>query len=107
MAIVFASRRVLSDVFGEAHILSTKSFLADDIIAVNETAGTVEEIGLRCTTLRDFDRRLITLSNSTTADSVVINISSEPTRGVKTFLGIPYDTDSTEIQKPWDYSKRR
>lgn len=97
IALAFAARRTLSDVFGGAHILSTKPFLVDDVIEVNETAGTVEEIGLRSTVLRDFDGRLVMIPNSTIAESEVTNISSEPTRRVKTMLGLPYDAGQSEM----------
>ncbi len=97
IALAFAARRTLSDVFGGAHILSTKPFLVDDVIEVNDTAGTVEEIGLRSTILRDFEGRLVTIPNSTVAESEVTNISSEPARRVKTLLGLPYDIGAGEM----------
>ncbi|PSP34343.1 hypothetical protein BRC63_09305 [Halobacteriales archaeon QH_10_70_21] len=102
IALAFAARRTLSDVFGGAHILSTKPFLVDDIIEVNDIAGTVEEIGLRSTFLRDFDGRLITIPNSTIAQSAVKNISSEPDRRVRTQLGLPYDTGPAEMAAALD-----
>ncbi|PSQ11337.1 hypothetical protein BRC93_05945 [Halobacteriales archaeon QS_5_70_15] len=39
VALAIASRRTLSDVFGGAHILSTKPFLVDDIVEIGGTAG--------------------------------------------------------------------
>jgi len=98
IAIAFAARRTLSDVFGGAHILATKPFLVDDVIEVNGTSGTVEEIGLRCTTLRDFDGRLITLPNSTIAESEVKNITSAPTRRELTMLRLAYVTTPAEMR---------
>ena len=98
IAIAFAARRTLSDVFGGAHILATKPFLVDDIIEVNGTSGTVEEIGLRCMTLRDFDDRLTTLPNSTIAESEVKNITSAPTRRELTMLRLAYDTTPAEMR---------
>lgn len=94
IALAFAARRTLSDVFGGAHILSTKPFLVGDDVEVDGIAGTVEEIGLRCTTIRDWDGRLVTVPNSTVAEAAVTNISSEPTRRVKTILELPHDLDA-------------
>jgi len=92
VAIAFASRKTMADIFGGAHILSTKPFLVDDIVKIDGTAGTVEEIGLRTTRLRDFDGRTVTLPNSAIANAEVKNITSEPTRRIKTFIGLTYET---------------
>jgi MscS family membrane protein len=99
VALAFAARKTLSDVFGGAHILSTKPFLVDDIIEVNDYAGTVEEIGLRSTILRDFDGRLVTIPNSTIADSVITNVSSEATRRAVYTLRLPYETDTEQMDR--------
>jgi len=98
VAVAFASRKTMADVFGGAHILSTKPFLVDDVIEVDGTAGTVEEIGLRTTRIRDFDGRRITLPNSTLANAEVTNVSSEPTRRIKTFIGLSYATTPAEME---------
>jgi len=98
VAVAFASRKTMADVFGGAHILSTKPFLVDDVIEGDGTAGTVEEIGLRTTRIRDFDGRRITLPNSTLANAEVTNVSSEPTRRIKTFIGLSYATTPAEME---------
>jgi len=98
VAIAFASRKTMADIFGGAHILSTKPFLVDDIVKIDGTAGTVEEIGLRTTRLEDFDGRTITLPNSSIADAEVKNITSEPTRRLKTFIGLSYETTPAEME---------
>lgn len=97
VAVAFASRRALADVFGGVHIFSAKPFLVDDLVEIDGTAGRVEEIGLRTTQIRDFDGRLITLPNSKVADTEVKNITTEPTRRVKTFLDLTYDTSPEEM----------
>lgn len=102
IAIAFASRKTMADVFGGAHILSTKPFLVGDIVDIDGTTGTVEEIGLRTTRLRDFDGRALTLPNSAIADAEVTNITSEPSRRVKTFIGVTYDTTPAEMDAAID-----
>jgi len=106
VAIAFASRKTMADVFGGAHILTTKPFLIDDIVHINGTTGTVENIGLRTTRIRDFDGRLISLPNSTIANAEVRNISSEPTRRVKTFIGLSYDTTPAEMNAAIDLATK-
>lgn len=97
VAVAFASRKTMADVFGGAHILATKPFLVDDVVDIDGTAGTVEEIGLRTTRIRDFDGRVITIPNSTIASAEVTNITSEATRRVQTSIALPYDTTPNEM----------
>lgn len=79
-------------------ILSIKPFLVNDVVDIDGTTGTVEEIGLRTTRLRDFDGRVLTLPNSTIADAEIRNISEEPTRRIKTDVGLSYDTTPAELE---------
>ncbi len=102
VAIAFASRKTMTDIFGGAHILMTNPFMVDDTVDIEGTTGTVEEIGIRTTQIRDFDGRIVTLPNSTIADSEVRNISTEPTRRVKTFLGLSYETTPGELDDAID-----
>ena len=99
IAVALAARKTLSDVFGGAHILSTKPFLVDDVIEMGDYAGTVEEIGLRSTTIRDFDGRLVTIPNSNVAETEVRNISSEQTHRTVYELRLPYRTDTARMDR--------
>lgn len=99
VAVAFASRETMADIFGGGHILSSKPFLVGDVVEIGDVSGTVEEIGLRTTRIRDFDGRLITLPNSSIADSEVRNITSEPTRRVITTLGLTYGTTPAEMDE--------
>ncbi|MEF8782588.1 MAG: mechanosensitive ion channel family protein [Haloarculaceae archaeon] len=97
VAVAFASRKALTDIFGGVHIFSAKPFLVDDLVEIDGTAGRVEEIGLRTTKIRDFDGRLITFPNSQIADTEVKNITTEPTRRVETFIELSYETSPAEM----------
>lgn len=105
VAVAFASRRALADIFGGAHILTANPFLVDDLVEIDGTAGRVEEIGLRTTQIRDFSGRLITFPNSYIADVEVKNITSEPTRRIKTFVGLTYDTTPAEMASAIDLAE--
>ncbi len=102
VAIAFASRKTMADIFGGTHILATKPFLVDDLVEIGDTTGTVEEIGLRTTRIRDFDGRLVTLPNSTIASARVKNVTSEPTRRIKTYIGLAYDTSAADVEGALD-----
>lgn len=105
LAVAFASRRALTDIFGGVHIFSAKPFLVDDLVEIDGTAGRVEEIGLRTTQIRDFDGRLITFPNSKIADTEVKNITTEPTRRVKTFIELTYETSPEDMADAIDLAE--
>jgi MscS family membrane protein len=99
VAIAFASRKTMADLFGGAHILSTKPFLVDDVVDIDGTTGTVEEIGLRTTRIRDFDGRVRTIPNASIAEAEVTNVSTEPKRRIKTHIGLSYATTPAEMDE--------
>lgn len=99
IAIAFAARRTLTDIFGGAHILSTKPFLVGDTIEVDGTAGTVEEIGLRTTRIRAYDGREVMIPNSTIANTEVTNVTSEPARRVRSHLVLRYETSAADLTR--------
>jgi len=105
VAVAFASRKTMADVFGGAHILATKPFVVGDTVDIDGTAGTIEEVGLRTTRLRDFDGRVVTLPNAAIAGTEITNLTSEPTRRVKTFIGLPYATTPTEMAAALDLAE--
>ncbi len=105
LAVAFAARETIADMFGGFNILTARPFVVDDRIEIGDTRGKVEQIGLRYTRLRDFDGRLITIPNSTVASEDIKNITSEPTRRVITYIGLVYDTSPGEMQKAIDISR--
>ncbi len=105
VAVAFASRRALTDIFGGIHIFSAKPFLVDDLVEIDGTAGRVEEIGLRTTQIRDFDGRLITFPNSKIASTEVKNITTEPTRRIKTFIELTYDSTPEDMAAAIDLAE--
>ena len=59
-----ASQSILKDIFNGFFILFERQIQVGDFVDVNEKfIGRVEEIGLRSTSLRDWDLRRITISN--------------------------------------------
>lgn len=99
LAIAFAAQETISDIFGGISIFTSKPFLVGDIINVKGITGTVEQVGLRFTRIRDFDGRLITIPNSKVASDVIKNLSSEPTRRVTMNLGVVYGTTPQKIEQ--------
>lgn len=98
LAVAFAAKETIADIFGGFNIFTARPFIVGDAVEISDTTGKVEEIGLRYTRIRDFDGRLITMPNSDVASATVKNISSEPTRRVDMMIGLTYETTPQEMQ---------
>ncbi len=99
LALAMAAKDTVSNIFGGFTIFTDKPFTIGDRIKVSGFDGTVTEIGLRSTRLKTLDGRVVTIPNSTFADSAVENVSWEPSRKVVLNLGLIYDTKPEQIEE--------
>ncbi len=99
LALAFAAQKTIADVFGGLNILISRPFILGDTIEVSNTIGTVEEISLRHTKIRNLDKRLVILPNSTVSESVIINISSAKQRKTVWKIGVTYNTPLKKVEK--------
>ena len=97
VAIALAAQATLSDVFGGVSIFTSKPFQIGDTIIVDDWMGTVEEVGLRHTRIRNLENRVVTYPNSKLAASVIENVSSSPKRRIVLNLGLTYHTPVKKI----------
>lgn len=99
LALAMAAKDTVSNIFGGFTIFTDKPFMIGDRIKVGGFDGAVSEIGLRSTRLKTLDGRIVTIPNSTFADSAVENVSWEPSRKVVLNLGLIYDTSPDQIEE--------
>ncbi len=99
LAFAFAAKETIADAFGGLSLFTSRPFVVGDIIEAAGVMGTVKEIGLRYTRIKDFDKRLIVVPNSKLANAIIKNISSEPEKRVKTKLGLVYSTSTKQMEK--------
>jgi len=91
----FASQKAFSNIISGIFILMFKPFRVGDTLELsNASKGTVEEITLRHTVIRNYENRRIIIPNSQISDDILINssISDESIRKFVDF-GISYDSD--------------
>ncbi|MEM7564508.1 MAG: mechanosensitive ion channel family protein [Pseudomonadota bacterium] len=98
LALAMAAKDTVSNIFGGFTIFTDKPFNIGDRIKVSGFDGSVSEIGLRSTRLKTLDGRIVTIPNSTFADSAVENVSWEPSRKVVLNLGLVYDTTPDQME---------
>lgn len=91
----FASQSILKDIFNGFFILFEKQMQVGDFVVINEDfKGTVEEIGLRSTSLRDWDLKRITIPNGSV--NSIRNYSKNKMR-VVVHVRVSYEEDPIKV----------
>jgi len=93
LAVGFAAKDTISNVFGGMAILLDKPFKVGDTIEIMSFAGVVEEIAMRSTTIKMFDNKTVIMPNKLMANKPIINYSREKVRRVAITVGVAYDTE--------------
>ena len=92
-----ASQSILKDIFNGFFILFEKQIQVGDFVVLNEEfRGTVEEIGLRSTSLRDWDLKRITISNGNITS--IRNYSKSKMR-VVVHVRVSYEEDPMKVME--------
>jgi MscS family membrane protein len=99
IAFAFAAQRTIADAFGGLSILISRPFIVGDTIDAQGVIGTVEEISLRHTKVRNLDKRLVSIPNGDLSGSVITNISSAPKRKTVWTIGVTYDTSVKKLEQ--------
>ncbi|WP_051347213.1 mechanosensitive ion channel family protein [Thiomicrorhabdus chilensis] len=92
IAIGFAAKDLLGNVFGGLMLYMDKPFTVGDWIRSpdKEVEGTVEKIGWRMTTVRTFDKRPLYIPNGIFSNISIENPSRMTNRRIKETVGIRY-----------------
>lgn len=92
LAISFASKDVLSNVFGGLMVMCDRPFSEGDYVTIaNHDEGTVRYIGWRVTEIQLRNGRILTVPNGIITNSVVTNYSKKTHWFVQKEFGIRYD----------------
>ena len=90
-----ASQSILKDIFNGFFIIFEKQIQVGDFVILNEEfRGTVEEIGLRSTSLRDWDLRRVTIPNG---NILSIRNYSRNTMRVVVNVRVSYEEDPMKV----------
>ncbi len=99
MAVSFAAKESIANIFGSFAVLYDKIFDLGDYVIIDNIEGTVIDITLRSTKIRTIDNSIITLPNNIVANALVTNISAIKERRIGATIGITYDTSDEKIQR--------
>ena len=99
MAVSFAAKESIANIFGSIAILYDKVFDLGDYIVVGDVEGTVVDISLRSTKIKTLDNSIITMPNNVVANSTTVNISAIKNRRIDEVIGITYDTPNEKVER--------
>ena len=99
LAFALAAKDTAANLFGSFSLLADKSIRIGEWIKVNGVEGTVENIGMRTTKIRSFQKSLITVPNHIVANNPIENFSRRGIRRIKMHIGLTYSTNSEQISK--------
>jgi MscS family membrane protein len=99
LAFALAAKDTASNLFGSFALLADKSIRIGEWVKVGGVEGVVEDVGMRTTKIRSFQKSLITVPNSIVSNSPIENFSRRGIRRIKMHLGLTYTTSSEQLMQ--------
>ena len=97
LAFALAAKDTASNLFGSFALLADKSIRIGEWVKVGGVEGVVEDVGMRTTKIRSFQKTLITVPNQLVANQPIENFSRRGIRRIKMHIGLTYGTTSNQI----------
>ncbi len=99
VALAFGAQDLFKNLISGIFILIEKRFVPGEWIQVEGVVeGTVEQIGFRSTTIRQFDKAPVYVPNGAFADAPVINYSRMTHRRIKWMIGLEYRSTVEQLK---------
>lgn len=99
LAFGLAAKDTIANLFGSVSILFDRPFRVGDWVTTEGVSGIVEEIGLRSTRIRTFDKSLVSLPNQGLANATVENHAAMTRRRTRMTIGVTYGTTPAQMRE--------
>lgn len=99
LALGLAAQDTMANLFGAVAVFFDKPCRVGDMVRVEGVQGTVEQIGIRSTRLRNLDGHYVTIPNKTMGNTIITNITRRPIIRTEMNLGITYDTPVDKVRQ--------
>lgn len=99
LAVGFAAKEAISDIFGSFSVITDKVFRIGDYISIGADEGTVEDINFRSTRLRKLDDTILAIPNRTVASAAITNYSLIRNRMIDETFGVVYGTSNEKLNE--------
>ena len=106
MAVGFAAKEAIANVFGSFELITDRVYSVGDYIQFNGIEGTVMDINFRSTKIMTMNNFLINIPNNIIANTAVLNMTTIPCRRIDMFIGIEYSTSNEKISRAVDILKQ-
>lgn len=97
-ALALASQDTIKNVFGAMSIILDHTFTLGEYVRIDSVEGTVEDIGLRSTLIRQNDQALIRIPNANIVNVPVMNFSRAPYRAINLELPFEHQSDPEQLK---------
>jgi len=97
LAFALAAKDTAANLFGSFALLADRSIRIGEWVKVGGVEGVVEDVGMRTTKIRSFQKTLITVPNQLVANQPIENFSRRGIRRIKMHIGLTYGTSSEQI----------
>jgi len=98
MAVGFGAQDSIANIFGGIKILLDGQFRRGDWIQTPDIEGTVTEIGIATTKVREFDKAITSIPNKRMSESTIKNYSRMTSRRVKMTIGVEYRSTANQLE---------
>lgn len=99
LALGLAAQDTVANLFGAATVFLDKPFKVGDRVQLEGVDGTVEQIGIRSTRVRNLDGYLVTVPNKTMGNATITNVTRRPNIKTVMNIGVTYDTSQEKLKE--------
>lgn len=99
LAVGFAAKEAIGNVFGSIGLLADKVYKVGEYIVFNGYEGTVENVNLRSTTIRTLEGYRVNVPNNLLANEEITNVSQANQRRIDISVDIEYGTSNDKIDR--------
>jgi small-conductance mechanosensitive channel len=97
LAVAFAARETLANIFGAAVLAVDRPFKRGDMISMGDVRGTVEHVGIRSTRLRTIKNSEIVVPNAKLADTSITNHGASDPLAPHAIFRLSMESDTVSL----------
>ena len=105
LAVGFAAKEAIGNVFGSIGLLADRVYKVGDYISFDNYEGTVTEINFRSTTIVTLDGFEVNIPNNLLANNEITNVSKAKERKIDISVDIEYSTSNEKIDRALEILK--
>jgi MscS family membrane protein len=98
IAIALAAQKTLENLIAGVSIIADRAVYVGDFLKVDNTMGTVEQVGLRSTRIRTLDRTLVCLPNGQISNMSLESFSARDKFWFHPVLRLRFDTSASQVR---------